>query len=330
MSDIEIYRNTLLALLSLGDFIELRLILPNGKIQAFQGKLTEESLEKFLILISKFDKKCQVELTLNPLTPATSNRDYAGNKNVAHRRYILIDVDAITQDGVVTDERKTKCYEIALQIRQYLMDIGFCKPLLADSGNNYHLVYHVENLPNSTISTHLIRSFLNALNTRFATKHVTVDKGTANAGRFMKVYGTHSQKEPFRQSKILEIPDDWRKAVVTTEQLESVISKNTIEKIYTLNSVKKIKPSEILLQELQAVLKLLEKQGVTVQQVQDLADGEKKFTLKGCPFEKPSSTRQTACLYLNNNGKITLTCLHDACYDLDLQTFLLNQINLKK
>ena len=324
----EIYKNTLLTLSSFGDNKELRLISPNGKIEAFQGEINEESLEKFAALIRHFDQKCQIEMTLNPLLPlASAKQKYAGNAGVAYRRYILIDVDSISSDDTeVTEESKALCYEAIQQIRLYLAENGFCTPLLADSGNAYHLLYYVGNIPNDTVSTNLIRAFLNALKSRFATAHVTVDTGTTHAGRLLKVYGTHSRKPPHRQSQILEIPTDWRTAKVTPEQVQTIIAQNPTEKIYSVDSFKQKKPKELIKQEVGLVLGLLKTRGITVQSVQDLDCGGEKYVLPGCPFTKPGSTRQTACLFVNKSGKMSLTCLHDDCYGFDLQSFLLSCI----
>jgi len=331
MNSEEIYRHTLLTLSSFGDVIELRLIFPNGKIEAFQGVLTETSLHSFAGLIRHFDKKCQVEMSLNPLVPhTTSGKKYARNDRVAYRRFILIDVDSVTLDGAAADdEGKAMCYEVVQQIKQYLAEAGFCSPLLADSGNAFHLIYHAGNIPNDIASADLIRAFLSALKSRFATASVTVDTATANAGRLVKVYGVHSMKPPHRLSRILEIPNDWRTATVTPEHLQHIVSQNPTERTYSADSFKKMKPRELIKSETELVLKLLDECGITVQSIQNLDDGGKKYSLVGCPFVKPGSTRQTSCLFINKSGKMSLSCLHDSCYDYDIQSFLLDQLNQK-
>jgi hypothetical protein len=261
-------------------------------------------------------------MTLNPLLPlASAKREYARNTSVAYRRYILIDVDSTSS--------KAPCYEVTQQIRQYLAENGFCTPLLADSGNAYHLLYHVGSFPSDIATANLIRAFLNALKSRFATDHLTVDTATANAGRLVKVYGTHSMKPPFRRSQILEVPTDWRTARVTPEQVQTIIAQNPTEKIYSVDSFGKMKPTELIKAETELILKLLEVRGVTVQSIQTMDDGGKKYALLGCPFTKPESKRQTSCLFVNKGGKMSLSCLHDDCYDYDILSFLLNQINRK-
>ena len=67
MNNAEVYINTLRTLFAFSDIIELRLIFPGGRVEAFQGELTESSISKFAALIEKFNGKCRVEVTLNPL-----------------------------------------------------------------------------------------------------------------------------------------------------------------------------------------------------------------------------------------------------------------------
>jgi len=325
----DIYRNTLLSLLTFGDFFELRLIFPKAKVGGLQGELNKDTLEKFIELIQHFDKRCQVEMSLNPLTfPVPSSKGFAKNSNIAYRRYVQVDVDSTSSDAL-TDEVKSLCHDFISEIKQYLTDAGFCAPLLADSGNSYHLLYHVGNLPNNTCNTNIVRAFLNALKTRFSNDHATIDTMTANAGRLVKIYGTHSVKPPHRQSRILEIPTDWRTAVVTPEQLQSIISQNPTEKTYSEDSFRKMKPKELIKWEVEFVLKLLKECGITVQSIQTLDNGTKKYALVGCPFAKPGTTRQVSCLHVYKDGKMSLSCLHDDCYDYDILSFLLNQINQK-
>ena len=101
----------------------------------------------------------------------------------------------------------------AKAIRKFLLDHGWPKPVLADSGNGAHLLYAI-NLPNDTDSTELVKNVLTALDFKFSRKSQQVDCTTFNASRLIKLYGTksskgdHTPERPHRISRIIHCPDE--------------------------------------------------------------------------------------------------------------------------
>jgi hypothetical protein len=325
------YESTLRSLLFFGDYIELRMLPAsnNGRVVATQIEFSEDTLKLCLKWISRFDGKSAVNLSLNPLLSINSGK-HAGDNDVEYRRYILLDIDPTTE-GATTDEQKALCYDLTLQVKHYLKETGFCDPILADSANSFHLIYFVGNMPNNADSTRLIASFLMCLKRKFTTDYATIDIGTKSAGRFVKIYGTCSTKEPFRRSQIQDIPADWQSATVTQEQLEAVIAQNPNDETYSAASFTSEKPAELVEQEVKIMLYLLKQQGVTVRNEQDMDGGTKKYTLCGCPFGQSDTQAQKSCLYVFESGKMSLSCRHDTCRGYDTQSFLLNAVtkNLK-
>jgi P4 family phage/plasmid primase-like protien len=165
--------------------------------------------------------------TLNPLTlPATipvnpdalsPSRNAAGGADIARRVWLLIDCDPPrTAKTNSTAEEKQAARDEAERIREWLRSHGWPEPVLADSGNGWHLLYRID-LPNNEESKTLIERFLARLKQLFP----MVDAGNFDAPRLCKLYGSwarkgeHSEERPWRRSAIVEEGS----GVVVTEDL---------------------------------------------------------------------------------------------------------------
>jgi hypothetical protein len=104
-----------------------------------------------------------VYLTLNPLKPDVLARrfnrvevvadDTGRDVDVDRRRRLLVDADPVRIAGVsATDGEKDKAGETILQVRAFLQNQGWPDPILADSGNGFHLLYDLD-LPVDDCST---------------------------------------------------------------------------------------------------------------------------------------------------------------------------------
>jgi hypothetical protein len=110
-----------------------------------------------------------------------------------------------------TDEEKAKALDLAHEVRDYLRAKGWPEPILADSGNGYHLLYPVD-LPNDQDSAQAMQGALEGLHFTHSGNGVNVDTSVFNAARIWKVYGTTARKgdnteeRPHRPARILEVP----------------------------------------------------------------------------------------------------------------------------
>src|SRR5262249_11210167 len=132
------------------------------------------------------------------------------DNNILCRRWLPIDADPRRPSGISsTDAEKAKALEVVLAIRYYLNGLGWPAPILADSGNGYHLLYRLD-LPVNDGG--LVERTLKALAVRFDTDAVALDQKVFNPARIWKLYGTTSCKgdstsdRPHRQSRIVEVP----------------------------------------------------------------------------------------------------------------------------
>lgn len=165
--------------------------------------------------------------TLNPVLPdlraRASNRcrEYVqggmttGDKHILHRNWWLVDCDPCRPKGVSsTDAEHEAARERALVLRDWLHGQGFPWPILADSGNGFHLLYRIF-LPNDDASRDLLSQSLQALAAQFSDALVDVDVSTFNAARVCKVYGTLAAKgDPcpdlgrvHRLARLIEVPE---------------------------------------------------------------------------------------------------------------------------
>lgn len=164
--------------------------------------------------------------TLNPVRP--NARGTAKDADIARRRWFPLDLDTKRpdRDQSSTDAERAHVFARAKVIRDYLRSEGWPDPILADSGNGYHLLYRIDLPADDTFTTQpdgsisktdgpssrLVRRCLLALAARFDDDQVEVDPRNYNASRIFKLYGTWACKgtdtpeRPHRLAAILEVP----------------------------------------------------------------------------------------------------------------------------
>ena len=166
----------------------------------------------------------QVYATLNPVDAAllarAANRVMdrpkatTADRDIVGRKWLLVDLDPVRPSGVsATEQEKAACRLRVEDVRGYLQEKGWPEPLLADSGNGYHLLYRSD-LANDQESTELVKGALEALAFRFDDDQVTIDRAVHNASRLVRLYGTENHKgedtpqRPRRRSRIPRVSQD--------------------------------------------------------------------------------------------------------------------------
>ena len=142
-------------------------------------------------------------LISNPKETTTDN-------DILGYQWILIDADPVRPSGVsATVEEKKAAHDVAVAVRRRLRELGFCQPVVADSGNGYHLLYKIRA---GLDKKQDIADFLLVLDMWFSTDEVKIDTAVYNPARITKLYGTIAHKgadtmdRPHRPSRILVVP----------------------------------------------------------------------------------------------------------------------------
>lgn len=149
--------------------------------------------------------------TLNPLRKGLHQSHFASDKDVTCRRRLLIDIDRDQgKEHPASDAQVQAASLLAHQIKLYLDDLGWPKPVRVMSGNGYHLVYPLDELPNTDEVTHAIRDLLHNLKAKFSANGLSVDTSVSNASRVTKLPGTLARRgteienHPYRVARIYE------------------------------------------------------------------------------------------------------------------------------
>src|SRR5215217_1151600 len=149
------------------------------ELRAFKGRETVSGYFDDHVLLareaSKFeDRGYSVYVTLNEVDPAllarASNRvrkvykePTTSDSDILRRRWLPLDFDPARPSGVsATDTEKKAAHRRAMEVREFLRELGWPEPIVGDSGNGYHLLYRVD-LPNDRESLELVKGVLESL-----------------------------------------------------------------------------------------------------------------------------------------------------------------------
>jgi P4 family phage/plasmid primase-like protien len=220
------------------------------------------------------------------------------------KTWLLIDCDPPRQPKTnSTAEEKQAAREEADRIREWLRSHGWPEPVLADSGNGWHLLYRVE-LPNDEASKALLGRFLSRLKQLFP----MVDAGNFDAPRLCKLYGSwarkgaHSDERPWRRSGIVEVGSD---TVVTDGQIQSLAP--------TPSSVK-VTPEKVDDVKLSGLLGFLDYYGVALRSEPREVRGGWQVEIE-CPWSAEHSDetrRDTVVSFVAGLGN-GFKCFHSHC-----------------
>lgn len=208
------------------------------------GYFTHASIESAAGLIAELDESALapgVYVTLNPVRPdllaRAANRlkrrapETTADGDIVVRRWLLVDVDPVRPSGVsATDEELELARQRASAIYVFLSTLGWTEPIVAMSGNGYHLLYRID-LP--VDEAELVRRVLAAIADHFDDALITIDRSVHNPARITKIIGTMARKgddlpagegiaaRPHRRSKLINVPEE--PCVVPTEALEALV-----------------------------------------------------------------------------------------------------------
>lgn len=305
-----------------GDVFELRGLSKGRSTPIVTAGYFDDMGALAIAAVERSGKDDGVYITLNPVNPgllarAPANRvrqagngDTTSDRDVQHRRHLLVDVDPIRPTGISSnDAEHAAAIELAAAIADHMVTLGWPEPMRADSGNGGHLVYAVD-LP--VDDGGLIKRVLAQLSRQFTTTTLKVDEKVFNPARISKIYGTLTRKgentadRPHRIARLLAAPAAL--VVVTREQLEAFA------------------PTSAPLRDLQQKVDRYADQRTgarfdidqwIAQHVPDAisqpwSEG-RKWLLPICPFNSDHARRE-AYITEKHGGMLAAGCQHESCF----------------
>lgn len=147
---------------------------------------------------------------MNPL-PVDWSGSPAKDEDIVRRRWLFVDCDPMRTGKVSsTNEEKELARAKMTEVDLFLEEQGWPAPIVADSGNGWHLLFQID-LPAD--DDELVHRVLQALAQRFDDDSVSIDTRVANPSRICKLYGSVARKgentsdRPHRVSRIVTIPE---------------------------------------------------------------------------------------------------------------------------
>ncbi len=275
--------------------------------------------------------------TLNPLradvltpdtiiNPAELVRTYntAADAHIARRQWLMLDFDPPRPTGTnSTDAEKAAAHQQAEQCRDELSAMGWPSPNVIDSGNGYHLRYHI-NLQNDAAAHELVRSVLRSL----AGWYSMLDVTNHNAARVAKLPGTwarkgeHTVERPHRVSAL----SSEGSGMLTEAQLQAITGVATTAEYAA--------PQEVTSDEAKAarewLLDYVEHYELVSRTGARRTTGGWKLGIH-CPLTETDAQphdeglSETSTILQIINGKLSFKCSHNTCEKAERNTAVFKQ-----
>ncbi|MFC1895062.1 phage/plasmid primase, P4 family [Thermodesulfobacteriota bacterium] len=342
-----------------GEVVEMRALGLSGNHSAWEGYAREvvfgyfDNAEAFGKAAAAIDmlKPDGVYFTANPCKPelrarannrlvaATKKRPATSDKDVLLIRWLLIDADPVRPAGISASKDELDEARMVMEsLSSWLEDeMSFPAGLRALSGNGYHLMYRLPDLPNSpniSGSNGMVRRVLCALSERFSTPAVKIDHVVHNAARIWKVYGTTARKgddmaeRPHRKAVIWAqnqaTENGWPTledvAIVPLRHVEAVaaLAKDDARAGGSVTSASAVSTAlrgnarrTETLGELD-VRRYLGKYGVTIKSVKEKGEAT-WYCLDACVFDSTHTGGEAAIVRSPHPPHLTYHCFHDSC-----------------
>ena len=315
--------------------VELRAIFRNGRVDS--GYFDDYSI--LAEAVAKLDERADVSgvyWTLNPVNPDCLHRaknrlrEWASKSKggattsdveILERRIILLDFDGADRPVGISamQEEIGAAKKKALNVAKFLAKYKWGIPIVAMSGNGYHLLYRTK-LPNDRKSSALIKKFLASLALLFDDERIKIDASVFNASRIGKVYGTITRKgddtpeRPHRRSMLLNLSEkEQSRVLVTPEQIEAVAALVPDEP--PKKPGRPVKNPESFID---VPLWVREHLGhIFITREKDYKGG-KLYVLSECPFN-PQHKAPDSAIGQYSYGAVFFKCFHNSCQEYDWQ-----------
>lgn len=181
--------------------------------------------------VGRIQQASGIYVTLNPVIDALMARSFnrlqvaekgtlTSDQQITRRRWLPIDIDPQRPSGISSTQSELDAsQEIARKIAGDMTNDGWPCPLIACSGNGWHVLYRIDE---PIDDNGLIKRVIERMSTLYSVGACHVDEKVFNPARIWKLYGTLARKgdntedRPHRWSAIVDDPSD---TLVTHEQL---------------------------------------------------------------------------------------------------------------
>lgn len=302
------------------DIVEIRSIDPKPTVSGYFRADSPNILDQ----IARFPNRTFYQ-TINCVNPGCYARgqhetllpypkETTSDNDIIGYNWILIDADPVRPSGVsATDSEKENAHTVARKVFYQLRKLGFFEPIVADSGNGYHLLYKIKA---ELSSKDTISDFLKVLDMWFSTDTVLIDTAVFNPARITKLYGTiarkgaNTQERPHRLSKIIHVPAE---VMTTPMALVRDVAANAGKMISAVQApVRKSGDSF----DMDAFLST---HHVEVAKKVIVPSGT-KYLLRECPFNCEHKAPDSA-VFVGNDGKLGFHCFHNSCSEYGWHEF---------
>ncbi len=270
-----------------------------------------------------------IYITMNPVAPELLARSCnkfteakdghtTSDKDIVRRRWLLVDADPKRPSGISSnDEEKAHALECLNAIRTRLTEAGWPEPVVADSGNGYHLLYRMD----EPAEGDLVKRCLVALDQQFSDDYTSVDTTVFNPSRIVKLYGTRAEKgddcpdigRPHRLSRTLSVPDSFEP--VSTELLEALAGEVETKQAAPVAQASRsaTTPGSSRAWTKERVQQFIDDHlSHCSPQAAQPYDSGWKWVLGVCPFN-PEHTDRSAVVTIKADGVLGFRCQHDGC-----------------
>ena len=245
---------------------------------------------------------------------AANPKETTSDKDIIGYNWILIDADPVRPSGVsATDSEKENAHTVARKVFYQLRKLGFCEPIVADSGNGYHLLYKIKA---ELSSKDTISDFLKVLDMWFSNDTVLIDTAVFNPARITKLYGTiarkgaNTQDRPYRFSRILHVPAEVKTTPMALVREVAATAGRMIAAVQT--------PTRRFGDTFDMDA-FLSAHHVDVAKKVVIPNGT-KYLLKECPFNCEHKAPDSA-VFVGNDGKLGFHCFHNSCSEYGWHEF---------
>lgn len=274
-------------------------------VEEIEKKFVKENTNIYIVL-NNIDEACysrkQHDMFIDNPPNSTHDNDIVGYE------WIMIDIDPKRPSGTSSSNEQLKlAKEKAFKIYKFMKQRSWYDPIIAMSGNGYHLLYKVS-LRNNEKSKKLVEGVLKTLGIIFNDENSDIDQTTYNPSRICKLYGTYAKKgidtaeRPHRLSKIEVMPNE-----IKTNDIQVVT-----RFAETFNKKDEIKNLNYSTQKFD-VENFIRKHNIQIKEVKE-EGGVTKYLLEECLFNSDHLCPDAAIFKLPN-GALSYFCFHNSCSD---------------